>query len=218
MSNGFVRTLTCSGGVVTAQNGNSSPTGNGSLVVGTDFAAQSANAVLAGPSSGSPATPTFRAIVPADLPVGTSMALGVLQVDGTTISATAGVISVVTEYPKVLGSNDLIGQTGAATVLTVTPSASLGTYRINPYLTITAILVDVANIQVTYKDETGASRTQTFSVMGTTSPALGAVGAFTFPPITIRAASGTNIVVSTVLTTGTGTIAYDVGAVIEQLA
>jgi hypothetical protein len=220
MSNGFVRTITITNGAVSLINGNSSPTGSGSLVTGTDFATQSANTFLAGPSSGSVATPTFRVIVPADLPVGTNAALGAIQVDGTTISVSAGIISVipVVEYPNVLGSANLTGQTGAATILTVTPTASLGTYRISPYLTITAILVDVANIHVTYKDETGTSRTQTFSVMGTTSPALGSVGAFTFPPITIRAASGTNIVVSTVLTTGTGSITYDAGTVIEQLA
>lgn len=212
----IVRTLVWDNGLVTSA--------TGGYIVPTDFNTQTVNTFLAGPSSGGSSTPTFRTINPADIPTlnqstsgnaSTATALATPRtINGVTFDGTAN----ITIFPNVVGSNDLTGQTGAVTLLTVAPPVSLGTYRVSPYLTITAILVDVANIQVTYKDETGASRTQTFSVMGTTSPALGSVGAFTFPPITIRAASGTNIVVSTVLTTSTGTIAYDVGAVIEQLA
>lgn len=41
----------------------------GTLVSASDFASQSPNVVLAGPTSGGAATPTFRAMVPADLPL-----------------------------------------------------------------------------------------------------------------------------------------------------
>ena len=54
---------------------------------------QTANEFFAGPSSGSAAAPTFRAIVPADLPVATTGALGVVEPDGTSITISAGVIS-----------------------------------------------------------------------------------------------------------------------------
>lgn len=56
-------------------------------------ATQSANAVYAGPTTGSAAAPTFRAVVPADLPLASSSAFGAVKVDGTTITAAGGVIS-----------------------------------------------------------------------------------------------------------------------------
>ncbi len=58
-------------------------------------AVQSANKAYAGPTTGADAAPTFRALVSADLPVGSSSQLGAVQVDNVTITATAGVISAV---------------------------------------------------------------------------------------------------------------------------
>jgi hypothetical protein len=55
---------------------------------------QSANTLLSGPSSGSSTTPTFRTLVPADLPVATTSLLGAVKPDGTTIAVASGVISV----------------------------------------------------------------------------------------------------------------------------
>lgn len=66
-------------------------TSSGTLAL--TLATETANTVFAGPSSGSAATPTFRAIAAADLPLGSSSAFGALKVDGTSITATAGVIS-----------------------------------------------------------------------------------------------------------------------------
>lgn len=54
---------------------------------------QTANTVFAGPTTGSAAIPAFRAIVPADLPLGSSSAFGAVKCDGTTITCTSGVIS-----------------------------------------------------------------------------------------------------------------------------
>lgn len=53
-----------------------------------------ANEVLATPN-GSSGTATLRALVSADLPVGSSSIAGAVKVDGTTITATAGVIAAV---------------------------------------------------------------------------------------------------------------------------
>lgn len=118
--------------------------------------------------------------------------------------------------PSSKANADLTGQTAAVTsVCTYTPAAN-GTFRLGVYLTITAILTDVAQIQATYTDETNTSRTQIFStIAGVTS--LNSVGAFVFPTIDIRAKSGVAITVATVLTTSIGTIAYDVGAEIDFL-
>ncbi len=73
--------------------GGSPITTSGTLAV--TKATQSANTVFAGPTTGSAAAPTFRAVVPADLPLGSSSAFGAVKVDNTTITASAGVISAV---------------------------------------------------------------------------------------------------------------------------
>lgn len=73
-------------------------TGAGTLAV-TDNN-QSASQVFAGPASGSPAAPTFRALASADLPVGSATQLGALQVDGSTITASGGVISAAGSVPS----------------------------------------------------------------------------------------------------------------------
>ena len=57
------------------------------------LATQSANTFFRGPTSGSANTPSFGAIVPADLPLGSSSALGALEC-GSGTTCTAGVISV----------------------------------------------------------------------------------------------------------------------------
>lgn len=54
---------------------------------------KTANTVLAGPTTGSAATPTFRALVAADIPVATSSANGAVQPDNSTITISGGVIS-----------------------------------------------------------------------------------------------------------------------------
>jgi len=59
------------------------------------LAAQGANTVLAGPASGAATAPAFRALASADLPVGSASQLGAVKVDGTTITASGGVISAV---------------------------------------------------------------------------------------------------------------------------
>jgi hypothetical protein len=66
-------------------------TTSGTLAVSK--ATQSANTVYAGPTTGSAAAPAFRTVVPADLPLASSSAFGAVKVDGTTITASAGVIS-----------------------------------------------------------------------------------------------------------------------------
>jgi hypothetical protein len=82
-----------------------------------------ANLVEATPN-GSSGAATLRALVPADLPVGSSTQKGAVEVDGTTITATAGVISVAAPAGMVLIQN----QTLVAPAATVTFSAIPQTY------------------------------------------------------------------------------------------
>ena len=54
---------------------------------------QAANSVFVGPASGSDAAPTFRALLPADLPNATSTAKGIVQ-PGAGLSVSSGTISI----------------------------------------------------------------------------------------------------------------------------
>ena len=76
---------------------NSPITGAGTLAV--TKATQTANKVFASGASGGAAQPAFRALVPADLPLGTDAAPGALQGDGSTIVVTAGVATAVAGVP-----------------------------------------------------------------------------------------------------------------------
>ena len=116
------------------------------------------------------------------------------------------------------GSNDLTAQTTATTVTSyaVPGSTTFNTFRVGGYVTVTAVSSDVIQLQVTWTDETSTSRSQSFFVQGATT-GIGATGAYAYSPIDIRVKKGTTITVATILTTGTGSITYDVGANITQL-
>lgn len=115
---------------------------------------------------------------------------------------------VTANFTKIVASGNLTAQSAAvSSVATITPG-STGTFRISAYLNIVSVLTDVIVITVTYKDENGTSQ----SIV---SSSISAVGNNSFD-LVIRA-NNSAIVVKTTLTTGVGTISYDVGAVIEQL-
>lgn len=96
-------------------------TGAGTLAVTENAAA--ANTVLRGPVSGAAAAPTFGAIVPADLPVASSSDFGAVKVDGTTVVATAGVLSAPGNLKLVSATPQTIVQ-GPGASLTVVAQAS----------------------------------------------------------------------------------------------
>jgi hypothetical protein len=77
---------------------------------------ETANTLYAGPASGAATAPTFRTLVPADLPIATTSTLGAVEADGTTIAITGGgVISAV-------GSSGV----GGTAVKTVSYTAATG--------------------------------------------------------------------------------------------
>lgn len=135
---------------------------------------------------------------------------GVTRVSGLQIDSTANV-------PINKSSADLTAQTTAGNVTTFTVGASTATFNISGYINITAVTVDVIEMQVTYTDENSTSQTANFFTQGATSALLSAIGNSVYPPMTIRAKNGTVITVKTTLTTGTGSIAYDTGSRIQQL-
>lgn len=135
---------------------------------------------------------------------------GVTRVSGLQIDSSANV-------PINKSSADLTAQTTAANVTTFTVGSSTATFNISGYVNITAVTVDVIEMQVTYTDENSTSQTANFFTQGATSALLSAIGNSVYPPMTIRAKNGTVITVKTTLTTGTGSIAYDAGGRIQQL-
>lgn len=123
----------------------------------------------------------------------------------------------VDRNPQIKTTADLTAQSAAVTVGTFTVGASTATFNISAYLNITAVTVDVIEMQVTYTDENSTSQTATFFTQGATSALLSAIGNSVYPPLTIRAKNATTITVKTTLTTGTGSIAYDAGTRIIQM-
>lgn len=139
---------------------------------------------------------------------------GILKANGS------GVVSLAsggTDYGfGASATADLTAQSAAGTVCTFTPGAN-GTYRIGGYITITAVTIDVLNLQATWKDETNTSRTQNFFPQGITSAALATTGTFVFPTMDIRAKSGNAITIVTNQATGGGSETFDVGGTITKL-
>lgn len=112
----------------------------GILNLSPALATQTANMVLAGPTTGSAATPTFRALVAADLPSSVSL---------------------------IQGTADLTAQTTAGNITTFTVGAATATFNIAAYLNVTAVVTDVIQIQVTYTDENNTAQTVSFSTLST---------------------------------------------------
>ncbi len=119
------------------------------------------------------------------------------------------------KVPIIVDGADLTAQTSTIDVVKYTIPAVDGTYRVGAYVTVTAISAGTINLTVTYKDETGATRTQTFAIMGTTTPNITTTGAYTFPDIQIRVKEENDITVTATFT-GVST-EFNTGATIEFL-
>jgi hypothetical protein len=86
------------------------------------FGAQAAGVVLAGPATGTSSAPTFRAIVPTDLPKGTAVAIGAVSVPaagGLAVDANGGISlnAVVTAGSSPVVTYDAFGRITAGRAL-----------------------------------------------------------------------------------------------------
>lgn len=93
--------------------------------------AQASNTVFAGPSSGASASPSFRKIVAADLPIATTSSLGIVRPDGVTVVINEGIISAIssssseeinyTAQSITINTNSWSNNTATASVSNMTP-------------------------------------------------------------------------------------------------
>lgn len=125
--------------------------------------------------------------------------------------------NTITNLPGgVVTSTNVTAQTAGGTLIGCNP-ASTSTLRIGGYITVNSISLDVIQFQVAYTDENSTSQTVVVAPQGTTTVGITTTGPKTFPTIDIRVLGGHNITVSATLTTGTGSINYDAGAVCQNL-
>lgn len=128
---------------------------------------------------------------------------------GTGVQIVNGANSI-TIFATPTRSDTLKAQSGAiSTISTFTPTTT-GLFNISGMINVTALSLDVLQVQITYKDETGTTQTISWG------SSISATGFTSLPTTTIWAQSGTAIVTKTTLTTGTGSIAYDIASYIEQ--
>jgi hypothetical protein len=153
---------------------------------------------------------------------GTNAALAALQtadLTGTLAIGSGGTGNTVGSAYN--AGADFTAQSAANSSVASFTTVNAGTYEVGGYVTITAATLDVLNFTVTYTDETSTSRTVTCNaqnVTGTVGIAIGpTTGVYVISPIWIKVAASAAITCKTVLATGGGSIAYDVGATIRQV-
>tara|TARA_Y100000004_G_scaffold125726_1_gene141457 strand:- start:898 stop:3855 length:2958 start_codon:yes stop_codon:yes gene_type:complete len=139
---------------------------------------QVANSVFVGPASGSDAAPTFRALVPADLPDATSSAKGIIQ-PGTGLAVTSGTLNhsnSVTGATKSGITFDAQGHITAAVDLVASDIPDLDAAKITSGTLPTARIADAAITAAKLANKSTAS-------IGETLPTASFTGQLHFNPL-----------------------------------
>ena len=139
---------------------------------------QVANSVFAGPTTGSDAAPTFRALVPADLPDATSSAKGIIQ-PGTGLAVASGTLNhsnSVTAATKSGITFDAQGHITAAVDLVASDIPDLAATKITSGELPTARIADSAITAAKLANKSTAS-------IGETLPVASFTGQLHFNPI-----------------------------------
>jgi len=152
---------------------------NFNATITTTLDNQSANGVFAGPTAGNAASPTFRTLVSADLPVATVNTVGAVQ-PGTGLSVSgAGVLGHTNNtasgtYTKV--TVDAEGHVASATTLVAADIPNLDTSK------ITTGTLDIARLNA--NSITGAKLANySVSLIGSSQPTPEHIGQFFFNPL-----------------------------------
>lgn len=119
---------------------------NYSATITTTLDTQSAARVFAGPTTGADAAPTFRALVPGDLPDATASTKGIIQ-PGTGLTVSSGTLNhsnsaTAGTYPKV--TIDAQGHVTAGTTLSASDVPALDASKITSGTFATALIADDA--------------------------------------------------------------------------
>jgi len=119
---------------------------NYSATITTTLDTQSAARVFAGPATGADAAPTFRALVPGDLPDATGSTKGIIQ-PGTGLSVSSGTLNHINSttagtYPKV--TVDAQGHVTAGATLDAADIPELAASKITSGTFATALIADDA--------------------------------------------------------------------------
>jgi hypothetical protein len=149
-----------------------------SATITTSMDLQSANRILAGPTTGSDAAPAFRALVPADLPDATGSTKGVIQ-PGTGLSVTSGTLNhsnsaTAGTYTKL--TVDAQGHVTTGTTLEAADIPALDASKITTGTFATALLADDAVTAAKVADYATAQ-------IGSTFPLADFIGQFFLNPL-----------------------------------
>ena len=151
---------------------------NFSAAIDVTVDTQAANQVWAGPTSGSNAAPTFRALTPADLPSATGSTQGIVQ-PGSGLAVSSGVINhsnTVTAGTYTKLTVDAQGHATAGTTLSTSDIPSLDASKITTGTFATAL---VANDAITGGKLADYSTTR----IGEALPTAEYIGQFFFNPL-----------------------------------
>lgn len=139
---------------------------------------QVANSVFAGPTTGSDATPTFRSLVPADLPDATASAKGAV-IPGTGLSVTTGTLNHTNSVTGATVSGitfDAQGHITGATALTAADIPDLDLSKVTTGTLGTALIADGSVTAPKLADRSTAQ-------IGETLPVADFIGQMFFNPL-----------------------------------
>jgi hypothetical protein len=151
---------------------------NFSAAVGVTLDTQAASAVFVGPTTGANAAPTFRSLVPGDLPEATASAKGIIQ-PGTGLSVSAGVLNHTNSATGATVNGitfDNQGHISTAVPLVATDVPSLDASKITSGTFGTAYIANDAVTGVKLADYSTAQ-------FGETLPVAEYIGQFFFNPL-----------------------------------
>jgi hypothetical protein len=117
-------------------------------------------------------------------------------------------------------NGNLVAQTAAVTLASVTAQANSSSYHVSGYLNVTAVATDTIELEVTYTDENNVAQTKILNrddgVTSGVGQLVSTTGDYSFITSDIHAKSGTVVILKTILPTSSGSITYDGGGNIRQ--